>query len=244
MGGQAGNDRCGTACTGSQLTLYHTEIPYHLSKDMIQRDLAEERPSWILSAYGPGKDAPEQLFGGYPREQSAEEIRLHYLTAKMNGNEQGAVSVAWLLEKTKPADTRFLAQRDRSLESDRHSTNTNRAGKSRWRNPVYCRCRGEASEQERCLPAVDTARWYDGRVPCGQAAESSVWRTAGGWGLRIILVRCLWIAVAASECIRCTFTTCWWWFWTAGSARPEIEPFRPARSGSSDTRIWPAFTAS
>lgn len=61
-------------------------------KDVIQRDLADERPAWILSAYGPGKDAPEQLFGGYPREQSPEEIRLHYMQGLMTGNPQGAVS--------------------------------------------------------------------------------------------------------------------------------------------------------
>lgn len=66
--------------------------PYHLTKDAIQRDLAEERPQWILSAYGPGRDAPEQLFGGYPREQSPEEIRLHYLQGLMTGNPQGAIN--------------------------------------------------------------------------------------------------------------------------------------------------------
>ncbi|KAB5542511.1 hypothetical protein GE09DRAFT_1135439 [Coniochaeta sp. 2T2.1] len=76
------------------------DIPYHLSKDMIQRDLAEERPSWILSAYGPGKDAPEQLFGGFPREQSVEEIRLHYLMGKMSGKEQGAINEIEALNQT------------------------------------------------------------------------------------------------------------------------------------------------
>lgn len=51
--------------------------PYKITADQIETDLSDERPGWILSAYGPGKDAPEQLFGGYPREQSFEEIRLH-----------------------------------------------------------------------------------------------------------------------------------------------------------------------
>lgn len=67
---------------------------FSLSKDTIQKDLAEERPSWILSAYGPGRDAPEQLWGGYPIEQSFEEIRLHYMMGEASGNAQGAVSSA------------------------------------------------------------------------------------------------------------------------------------------------------
>lgn len=65
--------------------------PFSLNKDTIQKDLAEERPSWLLSAYGPGRDAPEQLWGGYPIEQSFEEIRLHYITGEASGNPQGAV---------------------------------------------------------------------------------------------------------------------------------------------------------
>ncbi|KAJ9139507.1 Nucleoporin nup42 [Coniochaeta hoffmannii] len=68
------------------------ENPYSLAKDTMQRDLADERPTWILSAYGPGKDAPEQLFGGYPREQSFEEIRLHYMQGLAAGNPQGALN--------------------------------------------------------------------------------------------------------------------------------------------------------
>lgn len=64
---------------------------FSLSKDTIQKDLVEERPSWILSAYGPGRDAPEQLWGGYPIEQSFEEIRLHYMMGEASGNVQGAV---------------------------------------------------------------------------------------------------------------------------------------------------------
>lgn len=67
---------------------------FSLSKDTIQKDLVEERPSWILSAYGPGRDAPEQLWGGYPIEQSFEEIRLHYMMGETSGNAQGAVCPA------------------------------------------------------------------------------------------------------------------------------------------------------
>ncbi|KAK7754412.1 hypothetical protein SLS62_003705 [Diatrype stigma] len=58
-------------------------MEYKVTKESIKIDLADERPSWILSCYGPGRDAPEQLFGGYPREQSLEEVRL-YITESAN----------------------------------------------------------------------------------------------------------------------------------------------------------------
>ncbi|KAM7190174.1 hypothetical protein V8F33_009651 [Rhypophila sp. PSN 637] len=64
---------------------------YGISADMIQRDLVNEKPGWILSAYGPGKDAPEQIFGGYPREQSFEEIRLYFMEGLAKGNPNGAL---------------------------------------------------------------------------------------------------------------------------------------------------------
>lgn len=62
-----------------------------LTAEAIQRDLSSELPQWILSCYGPGRDAPEQLFGGYPREQSFEEIRLHFMQGVWAGNPEGAV---------------------------------------------------------------------------------------------------------------------------------------------------------
>lgn len=65
---------------------------FSLNKDTIYKDLTEERPSWALSAYGPGRDAPEQLWGGYPIEQSFEEARLHFVMGQLAGNPQGAVS--------------------------------------------------------------------------------------------------------------------------------------------------------
>jgi len=53
-----------------------------------------ERPQWIMSAYGPGKDAPVQLFGGFPLEQSFEEIRVqHYLALSTGNAPQLSVSV-------------------------------------------------------------------------------------------------------------------------------------------------------
>ncbi|KAI1123332.1 hypothetical protein F5Y10DRAFT_252027 [Nemania abortiva] len=63
--------------------------PYKLSKEMLKIDLAEERPSWILSCYGPGKDAPEQMFGGHPREQSLEEVMVYI---RGSANQQQAIS--------------------------------------------------------------------------------------------------------------------------------------------------------
>ncbi|KAK4150493.1 hypothetical protein C8A00DRAFT_36896 [Chaetomidium leptoderma] len=63
-----------------------------LTEEIIHRDLALELPQWILSCYGPGRDAPEQLWGGYPREQSTEEIRLHFMLGAMAGNPQGALA--------------------------------------------------------------------------------------------------------------------------------------------------------
>ncbi|OTB03237.1 hypothetical protein M426DRAFT_322026 [Hypoxylon sp. CI-4A] len=50
---------------------------YKFTEDSIRLDLLKERPQWLLSCYAPGKDTPEQLFGGYPREQSLEEVMLH-----------------------------------------------------------------------------------------------------------------------------------------------------------------------
>ncbi|KOS17812.1 Nucleoporin-like protein 2 [Escovopsis weberi] len=67
---------------------------YHVSADTIEKDLTVDAPQWILSAYAPGRDVPEQLFGGYPREQSFEELRLHYWIGKASGNEQGALNEA------------------------------------------------------------------------------------------------------------------------------------------------------
>jgi nucleoporin NUP42 len=72
---------------------FRSDLPYHLSREALRKDLTEERPPWILSSFGPGRDAPEQLFGGYPREQSFEELRLHYNNAAAAGNPQSAVSL-------------------------------------------------------------------------------------------------------------------------------------------------------
>ncbi|KAH8706469.1 hypothetical protein BGZ61DRAFT_221384 [Ilyonectria robusta] len=70
---------------------------YAITTEAIERDLTTETPTWILSAYAPGRDTPEQLFGGYPREQSFEEMRLHFMMGKASGSEQQALSEAQAL---------------------------------------------------------------------------------------------------------------------------------------------------
>ena len=70
---------------------------YKLDKAIIINDLSKERPQWILSAYGPGRDAPLQLFGGHPREQSFEELRLRHYELAAQGNQQQAIQEAQAL---------------------------------------------------------------------------------------------------------------------------------------------------
>ncbi|KAL2072350.1 hypothetical protein VTL71DRAFT_11693 [Oculimacula yallundae] len=67
------------------------ELPYSLDKKAILLDLTAEKPQWILSAYGPGRQAPAQLFGGPMREHSFEEMRLIHYMALAAGNSQPAI---------------------------------------------------------------------------------------------------------------------------------------------------------
>ena len=60
----------------------------------MKKDLTEDRPRYILSAYAPEKDLPIQLFGGYPREQSFEELRLRHYELAFQGNQQQAIQEA------------------------------------------------------------------------------------------------------------------------------------------------------
>ncbi|KAI5204729.1 hypothetical protein E4T39_03382 [Aureobasidium subglaciale] len=62
-----------------------------LTRDGIEADLRTEKPKWPFSAYGPGRDAPIQLFGGYPLEMSPEEMRVMYYEAAASGNPQTAM---------------------------------------------------------------------------------------------------------------------------------------------------------
>lgn len=70
---------------------------YKLDRAIIITDLSKERPQWILSAYGPGKDAPLQLFGGHPREQSFEELRVRHYELANQGDQQQAIQEAQAL---------------------------------------------------------------------------------------------------------------------------------------------------
>ena len=70
---------------------------YKLDKVTITNDLSKERPQWILSAYGPGRDAPLQLFGGQPREQSFEELRVRHYELTAQGVQQQAIQEAQAL---------------------------------------------------------------------------------------------------------------------------------------------------
>ena len=67
---------------------------YALNAKALEDELLYERPMWIMSSFGPGLDAPIQLFGGYPLEQSMEEVRVqHYLAMAMGNGVEQAVSV-------------------------------------------------------------------------------------------------------------------------------------------------------
>ncbi|KAK5151344.1 hypothetical protein LTR04_006615 [Oleoguttula sp. CCFEE 6159] len=66
-------------------------LPYHLSAEIIASDLKTERPIWPFSAYGPGRDAPRQLIGGFPIEQSFEEMRVAHYLGMASGNVEQAI---------------------------------------------------------------------------------------------------------------------------------------------------------
>lgn len=70
-----------------------------MSLEDIKTDLTpgKGRPEWIFSCYGPGRNAPRQLFGGPQREQSFEELRLRHYEAAATGNAQQAVQEAQML---------------------------------------------------------------------------------------------------------------------------------------------------
>ncbi|KAE8362785.1 hypothetical protein BDV27DRAFT_146659 [Aspergillus caelatus] len=72
---------------------------YGITADDIKADLTagKSRPEWVFSCYGPGKNAPKQLFGGVQREQSFEELRLRHYEAAATGNAEQAVQEAQAL---------------------------------------------------------------------------------------------------------------------------------------------------
>ncbi|OAR01278.1 hypothetical protein LLEC1_08120, partial [Akanthomyces lecanii] len=83
---------------------------YYIKLDALEADLTTEPPTWILSAYAPGREAPDQLFGGPMREQSFEEMRLHYMKGKAEGNEQKALAEAGELYQNAQAQMQTAAR--------------------------------------------------------------------------------------------------------------------------------------
>ncbi|KAF2106417.1 hypothetical protein BDV96DRAFT_591147 [Lophiotrema nucula] len=71
---------------------------YHLSAETIKGDLTHERPTYPLSCYAPGRDAPRQLIEG-PVEISPEELRLRYYAQRASGNEAAAQQEETVLGK-------------------------------------------------------------------------------------------------------------------------------------------------
>jgi len=70
--------------------------PYNIDREMLAADLTAggstgEKPTWPLSVYGPGRDAPRQLLEG-ALEQSPEEMRLMCYEARAKGQEHEYVS--------------------------------------------------------------------------------------------------------------------------------------------------------
>ncbi|KAI1139447.1 hypothetical protein F5Y05DRAFT_381964 [Hypoxylon sp. FL0543] len=90
------------------------EIPYKLSKDAIKLDLTGERPAWLLSCYGPGRDAPEQLFGGYPREQSLEEVMV-YIRGSSN-QQQAESEIKGLIQQAEQQNQTALNDLDGAIQ--------------------------------------------------------------------------------------------------------------------------------
>ncbi|KAI0891023.1 hypothetical protein F4806DRAFT_484352 [Annulohypoxylon nitens] len=88
--------------------------PYKITAETIKADLTIERPPWLLSCYGPGRDAPEQLFGGYPREQSLEEVMVYI---KSSANQQQAESeVMALIQQAEQQNQTALNNLDGAIQ--------------------------------------------------------------------------------------------------------------------------------
>ncbi|CEL02856.1 hypothetical protein ASPCAL04019 [Aspergillus calidoustus] len=69
---------------------------YGVTATDIKADLqaGKGRPDWVFSCYGPGRNAPRQLFGGPQRELSFEELRLRHYEAAAVGNPGPAIQEA------------------------------------------------------------------------------------------------------------------------------------------------------
>ncbi|KAI2465356.1 hypothetical protein F4781DRAFT_435486 [Annulohypoxylon bovei var. microspora] len=90
------------------------ENPYKITPDIIRADLLIERPPWLLSCYGPGRDAPEQLFGGHPREQSLEEIMVYVKSA--SNQQQAESEVSALFQQAEQQNQTALGNLDGAIQ--------------------------------------------------------------------------------------------------------------------------------
>ncbi|KAI0887063.1 uncharacterized protein GGS22DRAFT_178998 [Annulohypoxylon maeteangense] len=90
------------------------ENPYKITADVIRGDLLAERPPWPLSCYGPGRDAPEQLFGGYPREQSLEEVMVYIKSA--SNQQQAETEVMGLIQQAEQQNQTALGNLDGAIQ--------------------------------------------------------------------------------------------------------------------------------
>ncbi|KAF7504436.1 hypothetical protein GJ744_002240 [Endocarpon pusillum] len=70
------------------------DVPWQHITVEVENDLTpgKGRPGWILSTYGPAKNAPASLFDG--NELSFEELRLRFYELKADGNEMQATNEA------------------------------------------------------------------------------------------------------------------------------------------------------
>lgn len=161
---------------------------YSLAPDVIEKDLTIEAPQWILSAYAPGRDAPEQLFGGYPREQSFEELRLHYLVGKASGNEQQAVRIS-------NTNKLFHDCSNQGVRSSTKHNNYTKMQSSKWKPRRETRWKRHDSLWKR-KTGIPTDTIYAKREPKAHHLASLEWEE--GPTLQIHLVRTLLLQIRSA----------------------------------------------
>ncbi|KAL2868615.1 FG-nucleoporin nup42 [Aspergillus lucknowensis] len=98
-GGGFSTPCCGRASSGQSQQPQQSQQSqngYGVNANDIKTDLTpgKGRPEWIFSCYGPGRNAPRQLFGGPQRELSFEELRLRHYEAAAFGNPGPAIQEA------------------------------------------------------------------------------------------------------------------------------------------------------
>ncbi|OJJ03495.1 hypothetical protein ASPVEDRAFT_195038 [Aspergillus versicolor CBS 583.65] len=95
-GGSSGFNSRSSSGPGQQSKQSQEPVNYGVTVEDIKADLVagKGRPDWVFSCYGPGRNAPKQLFGGPQREQSFEELRLRHYEAAASGNPGPAIQEA------------------------------------------------------------------------------------------------------------------------------------------------------